>query len=201
MVVKGQERTVSSYGRSRRRRVVLLLILLFFLLAALPYLLKAPDVMLRVAYPLKYEEMIRSAAAENDVEPALVAAVVRTESGFDPNVESSQGAYGLMQIRAETASFISARGDFTGDYRDPNTNIRMGTWYLSYLQNRYGSDERLTLAAYNSGEGQVDEWTREGWNLDKDIPFKETQEYVNSVLEARDTYTELYGSNLDRRPG
>lgn len=179
-----------------------MLVVLLLILLALPLLLKAPDVIREFLYPLKYEETIQSAAAEQAIEPALVAAVIRTESGFDPEVESSQGAYGLMQIQPETARFISERSGITGDYRGPKTNIRMGAWYLSYLQYRYNGDERLALAAYNSGVNQVDEWiSEEGFDVGRDIPFEETRDYVEEVLKARDAYTELYGRNLDRRAG
>ncbi len=157
--------------------------------------------MRRITHPLAYEETIREAGAERGVEPALVAAVIRTESGFDPEVESSQGAYGLMQIVPETARFVSERGGVTGDYRDPKTNIRVGTWYLGYLRYRYDGDERLMLAAYNSGEGRVDAWiSEEGFDVADDIPFAETRDYVEDVLGARNTYAELYGRNLDRHP-
>ena len=159
----------------------------------------APETVRRYIYPLEYEETILEASEEYGVEPVLVAAVIREESRFDPEVESSQGAYGLMQIQPETARFISERSGITSDYRGPKTNIRMGTWYLNYLQNRY-EDERLILAAYNSGEGRVDGWlSEEGFDVTSDIPFEETRQYVENVLEARENYEELYGSDLDRR--
>ena len=177
-----------------------MLVVLALVLLVLPLVLEAPDLARRLTHPLEYEGTIRDAAAEHGVEPALVAAVIRTESGFDPDVESSQGAYGLMQIQPETAGFISERGGIAGDYRGPKTNIRMGTWYLNYLQERYEGDERLVLAAYNSGEGQVDSWVSEGgFDVYRDIPFEETRQYVQDVSEARDVYEELYGSDLDRR--
>ena len=178
----------------------MLLVVLALVLLGLPLVLEVSDLARWLTHPLNYEETIRDAATEHDVEPALVAAVIRTESGFDPEVESSQGAYGLMQIQPVTAGFISERGGIAGDYRAPKTNIRMGTWYLSYLQNRYKGDERLVLAAYNSGEGQVDAWVSErGFDVYRDIPFEETREYVEDVSEARDVYEELYGSDLNRR--
>jgi soluble lytic murein transglycosylase len=192
-----------KYGKSRRfrRRGAVVLVVLVLIFLALPLLLKAPDVVRSFTHPLAYEETIQSASADYALEPALVAAVIRTESGFDPQVESHKGAYGLMQIQPETARFISERSGITSDYRGPQTNIRMGAWYLRYLQNRYNGDERLALAAYNSGEGQVDQWISEkGFEVGRDIPFKETRDYVEDVLAARDTYAELYGSNLDRRP-
>jgi soluble lytic murein transglycosylase len=187
----------------RRRRGLFVLVLLAVLLAALPFALRAPEALReavdRATHPLGYEGTIRSASAENGLEPALVAAVIRAESRFDPGVESSQGAYGLMQILPETAAFISERSGITGDYRDPRTNIRMGTWYLSYLSGRYGGDERLVLAAYNSGEGRVDGWLGEGRDVGGgDIPFAETRDYVQSVLASHEVYRDLYGPNLER---
>ena len=190
----------SRHGRPPRRgRGTILLVVLALVLLALLLLPRLDEAIRRFTHPLEHEETIRSASVEHGVEPALTAAVIRTESNFDEEVESSQGAYGLMQIRPETARFISERSGITGDYRGPRTNIGMGTWYLNYLQNRYEGDERLVLAAYNSGEGRVDAWISEGlFDAGGDIPFEETRAYVEEVLEARDTYAELYGRNLDR---
>jgi soluble lytic murein transglycosylase len=128
-----------------------------------------------------------------------VAAVVYTESRFRPDARSHRGAYGLMQLLPQTARFIQERGDIEGDWREPETNLRIGVWYLSYLEDRYMGDERLMLAAYNSGESQVDAWISDGgFDVGEDIPFQETREYVDNVLEARQTYEELYGRNLYR---
>jgi soluble lytic murein transglycosylase len=169
------------------------------LLAALPFILKTPETVMQTIYPLEYEETIRTVSAEHDLEPTFVAAVVYTESRFRPDVESHRGAYGLMQLLPRTADFIRDRSGIDGDYRDPRVNLRMGVWYLSYLEDRYMGDERLVLAAYNSGEGRVDAWiSNRGFDVGEDIPFRETREYVQSVLEARQTYEELYGRNLYR---
>ena len=176
-------------------------LLALFALVAVPVALEAPETFRRVTHPLEYEGEIRASAREFGVEPSLVAAVIRTESRFDPEVESPQGAYGLMQLLPETARFIAQRTGIEGDYRDPATNVRIGTRYLSYLQDRYSGDERLVLAAYNSGEGRVDGWlSDEDFDVSRDIPFAETRDYVENVLEARKVYEELYGPNLDRRP-
>lgn len=169
------------------------------ILAALPFALKAPDAVLRTIYPLRYEETIREASEENGLEPAFVAGVVYTESRFRPNVESHREAYGLMQLLPQTAHFIQDKSGIRGNYRDPKVNLRLGAWYLGYLQERYRGDERLMLAAYNSGEGTVDAWiSQEGFDIAKDIPYKETREYVKNNLEARQIYEELYGRNLNR---
>ncbi|HJQ30365.1 MAG TPA: lytic transglycosylase domain-containing protein [Rubrobacter sp.] len=169
------------------------------ILAALPFALRAPDAVLRTIYPLRYEETIREVSEENGLEPAFVAGVVYTESRFRPDVESHREAYGLMQLLPQTAHFIQRKSGIKGDYRDPKVNLRVGAWYLGYLQERYNGDERLMLAAYNSGEGTVDGWvSEEGFDIAKDIPYKETRHYVTNALEARQTYQELYGRNLNR---
>ena len=188
------------YGRSRerRRRVAPWLIGLSLLILALPVLLRAPGAVQKALHPLRYEVEIRAAAEEHGLDPTFVAGVIYVESRYDPDVESSRGAYGLMQVLPETAAFIAEKSGINGDYRDPATNVRMGSWYLNYLHGRYDGDEALMLAAYNSGEGQVDSWLAEGRSIPEEIPFQETREYVTNVPEARDTYAELYGSNLDR---
>ena len=176
-----------------------MLVVIAGILAVLPFVLRAPEEVRNALYPLRYEETIREASEEYGLEPAFVAGVVYTESRFRPDAESHREAYGLMQLLPQTAEFIGQRSGIKGDYRDPEVNLRLGAWYLGYLEGRYQGDERLMLAAYNSGEGSVDGWlSREGFDVAKDIPFKETREYVDNVLEARQTYRELYGRDLDR---
>jgi soluble lytic murein transglycosylase len=171
-------------------------------LAMLPFALRAPDTVMRTMYPLHYKETIRQASEENDLEPAFVAAVIYTESRFRPDVKSHQGAYGLMQLLPQSARYIERNSGIGGNFRDPQVNIRLGTWFLGYLDDRYDGDERLMLAAYNSGEGSVDAWTSdEGFDIKEDIPYKETREYVERVLEAQKAYQDLYGKNLQRDPG
>lgn len=166
-------------------------------LLVLPFLLKAPETVKKLTHPLRYEATIREASDRYGLEPAFVAGVIYTESRFDPEARSHQGAYGLMQLLPQTANFISNRSGIAGDYRNPRVNVRLGTWYLSYLEGRYDGHERLMLAAYNSGEGRVNSWiAEEGFDIEQDIPYEETRSYVESVLEAREVYTELYGRDL-----
>jgi|GEM_PF-679105 soluble lytic murein transglycosylase len=197
-VVRGKRRK-SGRRRFRRRRMVVAVFLGVCALVAVPVALRIPDTVERATHPLEYEETIRRVGEEHGVEPTLIAGVVYAESRFGHESESYQGAYGLMQILPSTADFISERSGIQGDYRDPQTNLRMGAWYLSYLDGRYSGDERLVLAAYNSGEGRVDGWlSDEGFDVRRDIPFAETRQYVDDVLEAREDYENLYGRNLDR---
>ncbi|QYJ15161.1 Soluble lytic murein transglycosylase [Rubrobacter xylanophilus DSM 9941] len=159
-----------------------------------------PAAVQRAMYPLRYEEAIRRESRERGLEPAFVAAVIYAESRFRQEAVSHKGAHGLMQITPPTASFIRRHSGISGDYRkDPLVNLRMGVWYLSYLEERYLGDERLMLAAYNSGVGSVDGWlSDEDFDIRRDIPFEETRNYVDTVLEARSRYEELYGRDLDR---
>ena len=175
------------------------LLALAVLLAALPFVLRVPDTVRQTLYPLRYEETIREVSEQHDLEPAFVAGVIYTESRFRPDVRSHKGAYGLMQLLPGTAKFIQGRSGIEGDWRDPEVNLRIGTWYLGYLKERYSGDERLMLAAYNSGESRVNGWlSDEGFDVGEDIPFEETENYVENVLEATQTYRELYGRNLYR---
>ena len=189
------------YGRSRdrRRRGLLLLLVVIGVLAILPFALRLPDAVMRTIYPLRYAATIKEVSEKNGLEPAFVAGVIYTESRFRPHVESHREAYGLMQLLPQSAHFIQRKSGIKGDFRDPKVNLRLGTWFLGYLDGRYKGDERLVLAAYNSGEGSVDAWVSdEGFDIAKDIPYKETRHYVNKALEAEQIYKELYGRNLNR---
>ena len=179
-----------------------MLLVVVGVLAILPFALRLPDAVMRTVYPLKYAATIREVSEENGLEPAFVAGVIYTESRFRPVAQSHREAYGLMQLLPESARFIQRKSGIEGDYRDPKVNIRLGTWFLGYLNDRYKGEERLMLAAYNSGEGNVDAWVSdEGFDIAKDIPYKETREYVDRALEAQKTYQELYGKNLRHNPG
>jgi peptidoglycan lytic transglycosylase len=148
--------------------------------------------------PLRHEDIIRQQAAEKNVDAALIAAVIYSESKFS-EATSSAGARGLMQITPEAAKFIERQSGGTtfklSDLSDPEINIRYGTFLLHELLERYGGDEIAALAAYNAGPGNVDEWGGASLTLDG-IPFPETRAYVEEVLEKRDAYRRKYGKEL-----
>jgi soluble lytic murein transglycosylase-like protein len=121
-------------------------------------------------------------ARRQHLDPDLVRAVIQVESGFDPYARSSKGAEGLMQLMPATAADYRVRDPF-----DPDQNIRAGTAYLRDLLDRYGGDERLALAAYNAGPGNVD---RFGGSVP---PFRETRQYVRKIRKA--------AGAADRAPG
>lgn len=157
-----------------------------------------PDVYLRARYPLEYEHLIRGHAANYGLDPALLAAVVYVESRFDPNAESAAGAIGLMQLLPDTAKGIASRTEghrfVVADLRDPEINVRYGSWYLDHLRSRY-DDMRLALASYHAGQGNVDEWLRSGGG----IQSSETRDYVDEVLRLRDVYADAYSTELGLR--
>jgi soluble lytic murein transglycosylase len=157
-----------------------------------------PDLYLRARYPLEYEDVLRGHARNYDLDPALLAAVVYVESRFDPNAESAAGAIGLMQLLPETAKGIALRtgGDrfVVADLRNPELNVRYGSWYLDHLRDRYRVT-RLVLAAYHAGQGNVDRWRADG----VDIAFPETRSYVAEVMRVRDVYADAYPSELGLR--
>ena len=132
--------------------------------------------------------LIKSAAEEFGVPAAMILAVIRTESDFYPSAVSDAGAKGLMQLMPETFSWLCARlgeAQPPSEIFDPATNIRYGTYYLSYLHEKFGS-WRVALAAYNAGEGRVCEWLADpalasGGTLRR-IPFPETAAYVEKTL-------------------
>ena len=151
-------------------------------------------------YPLKYKELITQYAREYELDPALVAALIRTESSFNPGAVSPVGALGLMQIMPDTGDWIAMRLGEAFDaenLKDAERNIRYGCWYLMYLCRRYGGDVKCAAAAYHGGFGAVDKWledpqySSDGKTLDA-IPYAQTAIYADTILERYEIYKTLY---------
>lgn len=156
------------------------------------------EVIKELTLPLRHEDVIRQQAREKNVDAALIAAVIYSESKFS-DATSSAGARGLMQITPEAAKFIEKQSGGTtfklSDLSNPELNIRYGTFLLHELLERYEGDEAAALAAYNAGPGNADKWG--GANLSvEEIPFPETRAYVEEVLEKRDEYRHKYAKEL-----
>jgi soluble lytic murein transglycosylase len=149
----------------------------------------------RLEYPLDYGAIVRTHAARNRLDAALVAAVIYEESRFRPRALSKVGAMGLMQIQPATAETIARRTGGTAfrvsDLYDPQVNISYGAWYLRQLIDKYGN-ERLALAAYNAGETTVDRWLQEG----RGIADAGVRAYVESVEGTKSVYRHAYGDDL-----
>lgn len=182
-----------------RRIRGLVLAVLVVLIAALLLEYWSPAWWRRLSYPLDYEPSIKAAGKRYAVDPYLIAAMIRIESSFDPEVKSPKGAVGLMQVLPSTARYVEKRrgnSRLTASLARPAYNIDIGTAYFRYLVDRYGTTE-YALAAYNGGEANVDKWIT-GREDDKprdvvrDFPFSETRAFVKKVLDTRLIYRELY---------
>jgi soluble lytic murein transglycosylase len=168
----------------------------FAALGAFLYLQRTePPWYARLWYPLHYSTNIRVYAQQDDLDPALLAAVIEVESKFNANARSDAGAIGLMQLTPGTAKGIA---QYTGgsrfrvsDLTNPDINIRYGAWYLGHLLAKY-KDERLALAAYNAGQHNVDHWL----SAHEGIQFSETRDYVDKVERLKGIYRRAYASQL-----
>ncbi len=156
----------------------------------------------RLGFPLEHVAAVRAGAERNRLDPALVAAVIYTESGFDQHVRSSQGAVGLMQVLPSTAREIARQSGgaafAVSDLATPRINVLYGCFYLRRLLDRFEGSLVEALAAYNAGAARVEGWrTAAGGQLAvADIPYEETRSYVEQVLHLRAIYAHVYGSRL-----
>lgn len=156
---------------------------------------------LKSAYPIKFYDYVSAASAKYGVEKELIFAVIRTESSFREDAVSRAGAIGLMQITPETFDWLQlnlrpSNRKSQEALKDPEVNIDYGTYLLSILANKY-SDETATLCAYNAGISNVKKWLNDPQYSDnkvtlKQIPYKETRDYVARVKKSKKVYKSLY---------
>jgi soluble lytic murein transglycosylase len=194
-----------SSARIRRRRLTLLGLAAAVALAALVTgLLPLGDAVREITLPLRHDDVIRQQAADKDLDPALIAAVIYEESRFRDQT-SQAGARGLMQITPDTADFIARHSGGVrfkqADLATPQINIAYGSYFLRYLIDHYEGHEAPAIAAYNAGLGNVDGWVAKAGGPDEfdsvaDIPFPETRAYVSNVMERRAEYRENYADDL-----
>ena len=158
---------------------------------------------LRLGYPLAFGDEVAGAVADKPTVPwLLMQGLVREESAFITRVVSYAGAIGLSQLMWPTAKGTAKKMGIQGlrktDLDDPATNLAIGSTYLMWQRARFDGNVACSLAAYNAGPGAVDRWlkARGGYPLDEwveEIPYKQTRNYVKSVLESYQHYEQLYG--------
>ena len=158
-------------------------------------------------YPTDYEEYVVKYSSEYNCDPVLVFSVIKVESGFDPDAVSEVGARGLMQLMEDAFDWIKFRLDDDRGYTfddvfEPKLNIQYGTYYLSYLLDKYDGSIELTAAAYHCGMGLVDSWITDG-TIDpknfrtEDIPDEndQTANYVDKIMNAYSHYKDILASS------
>ena len=154
-------------------------------------------------YPADYRDLIERYAAEYNLSPAYVCAIIRNESSFQPRAESGVGARGLMQLMPDTAEWIAHKLEVEGfafeRMYDPESNIRFGCWYLNYLSKLFLGDPVAVTAAYHAGQGQVKVWlsdpllSEDGYSLALSaLPDGPTKNYAGRVTRDYGIYQEKY---------
>lgn len=186
----------------KKRAGYKLIALLLCFVAAVCFITAALAVgAIRYAYPVKYEAWVEKYAAQYGVPKTLLLAVIKTESSFNSEAESSAGALGLTQITPETFHWLQTKTGETLDDNalcDPETSIRYGALFLGLLLDEFKAEE-TAVAAYHAGRGRVNSWLKDknispdGVNL-RDIPIPETAHYVRKVMRAVNIYNSFYKS-------
>ncbi|QZY57461.1 lytic transglycosylase domain-containing protein [Crassaminicella profunda] len=157
--------------------------------------------LLKILYPMHYGDIIEKYAKEYKLDPYLIAAIIRTESKFDEKAKSNKNARGLMQISEVTGKWASEELSIDNYNEEilfiPDTNIKIGCWYIDKLREEFDDHLQLMIAAYNGGSGNVNKWLKDPKYSDdgeflKDIPFPETKAYVKKVIKSYKVYKIIY---------
>jgi len=183
----------------RRRRMLLIIVIgIMFILFV------QSNWMNKYLYPIKYKDYIAEQAEKQEIDPFLIAAVIKVESNFQTGRSSSKGAIGLMQLMPSTADWIVQKIGSPSVTSDellhlPEKNIELGAWYLNYLLRQFDHEMIVAIAAYNAGPGNVNKWLKEGvWNgelgTSSDIPFGETRHYVQKVIYYYNKYKDIHST-------
>jgi soluble lytic murein transglycosylase len=162
----------------------------------------APMRFWQLLFPLPFRPALDDFAKQRDLDPFMVAGLIRQESEFNPSIRSHANAYGLTQIVPSTGRLLARKNGMKtfsiGLLLQPETNINLGTTYLRMLLDEWGGKWEETLASYNAGKGRVVNWVtwgnyREPAEFVESIPFNETHEYVQAVIRNAAIYREIYG--------
>ena len=177
---------------------IIVLAILFMLLFGV---FKIQDKIMKKIYPLEYTEYVEKYSSKNELDKMLVYAIIKAESNFEPNITSTSGAMGLMQLMDSTAEEMAEKLGIEYTVKEilyqPETNIKIGTKYFAELLKSFEGNIELALAAYNAGIGNVTKWIENGTiKADgsdiENIPYKETNNYVRKILRDYKIYQELY---------
>jgi len=203
---------------SRGIRIIFLnkrVIVSFLLLVAVVTLISSNQFW-RWMYPISYQTQIQQAAQVAEVNPLLVASVIRVESKFKRTNVSHAGAVGLMQLMPQTAQWIAQQAqqnpevanqlnklrDSSGQIQlgTASANIQLGSWYIHYLMQQFDGNQVAAIAAYNAGPQRVSQWISSGqWDGQlstiSEIPVGETRHFVDRVFYNLSLYERIYGND------
>jgi soluble lytic murein transglycosylase len=194
------------YRKKRTFAIIFIAVLLFIYLDQ--------GILGRWMYPIRYDPLIAEFANVYEIDPYLVASIIRVESNFHADKTSDKGAVGLMQLMPATAQWaIDSSGGHPSDAErlyEPQVNIRYGAWYIQWLQKQLQTENleqekaiSLIAASYNAGLGNVENWLSEGiWDGSFEqvgsIPFGETRHFVNRVHYYYVKYAQHYPDFVER---
>jgi len=184
-------------------RVLPLLLVAFSLALSLGIDYLPTNLVRSLFFPVSYAERIDDASERHGVDPHLVAAIIRCESGWNEGAKSDVGAIGLMQVMPDTAKTIAGMGLVDTNHYDPQnltdpaTNIEYGTALVAYLQSQLSSTDEV-IAAYNAGIGTVQGWLQNtsAASIEDAITYPETRHYLNHVREAMRQYEQFYPNGM-----
>lgn len=155
-------------------------------------------------YPFPYEETILKWSKQRQLNPLLVTSLIRQESRFEPEIESSAGALGLMQVMPATGKYVASNiGLSNYSLTVPEDNVNIGTYYLDFTHKKYSNNSMLAVASYNAGPNAVAKWVTRYGLQDADefvekIPYQETKGYVESVFENYWNYMLVYNPEVSK---
>ncbi len=155
-------------------------------------------------YPFPFESTILKWSKYRGLNPLLVTSLIRQESRFEPEIESSAGALGLMQVIPSTAKTVAKNiGLASYSMTNPEDNVNIGTYYLDFTHKKYGNNSMLAVASYNAGPNAVAKWVNRYGLKDADefvekIPYSETKGYVESVFENYWNYMLVYNPEVGK---
>ena len=184
----------------RLLKFIITLLILASIIFILFKVVKIDDIIMKKLYPLKYSEYVEKYAKEYNIDKYMVYAIIKAESNFNENAQSSSDAIGLMQIMEITAIETARKMNLEVTEEDlfkPDLNINIGLKYFTYLLNQYDNNYPLAIIAYNAGMGNVDAWIKDGTIKEdgtdiENVPFKETNNYVRKILRDYEIYKGLY---------
>jgi len=166
------------------------------------------DPLFAAFYPRAYAKQTSFGYTSTDLPKGAIEGIMREESLFQKDVRSWVGATGLMQLMPSTAQFLRKKiknGASLTDLTDPQSNIILGSTYLSDMRNYFSGELPLAIMAYNAGPGNVRKWLRNlpANELDEfieDVPFSETRGYVKRVMRSMQVYGSLYQEPFFKKP-